>query len=98
MLGSVADAEDVVQDAFMRWHAMDRSAVKNPPAFLRQVITRLSLDVLKAARRTRELYVGPWLPEPVMTPEATRDPGCYTAADASARTVVPARARSLSIT
>jgi RNA polymerase sigma-70 factor (ECF subfamily) len=69
MLGSVADAEDVVQDAFLRWYAMDRSAVKSPPAFLRQVVTRLSLDVLKAARRTRELYVGPWLPEPVMAPE-----------------------------
>ena len=69
MLGSVADAEDVVQEAFLRWHAADRAAVREPGAFLRQVVTRLCLDVLKSARKTREVYVGPWLPEPVFTPE-----------------------------
>lgn len=65
MLGSVADAEDVVQDAFIRWQAADRGVVKEPEAFLRRIVTRLCLDVLKSARRRREIYVGPWLPEPV---------------------------------
>jgi len=69
MLGSVADAEDVVQEAYLRWHACDRTAVHKPEAFLRQVVTRLCLDVLKSARRSREVYVGPWLPEPVFTPD-----------------------------
>jgi RNA polymerase sigma-70 factor (ECF subfamily) len=69
MLGSVADAEDVVQEAFLRWHAADRATVREPEAFLRQVVTRLCLDVLKSARRNREVYVGPWLPEPVFTPD-----------------------------
>lgn len=68
MLGSVADAEDVVQDAFIRWHAADRGAVREPEGFLRRVVTRLCLDHLKSARRRRETYVGPWLPEPVLDP------------------------------
>lgn len=66
MLGSVADAEDVVQEAFIRWHATDRDAVREPEAFLRRVVTRLCLDVLKSAQRKREVYVGPWLPEPLV--------------------------------
>ncbi|WP_458761033.1 sigma-70 family RNA polymerase sigma factor [Afipia sp. TerB] len=66
MLGSVADAEDVVQDAFIRWLDTDRGAVREHEAFLRQVVTRLCLDVLKSARRRRETYVGPWLPEPIV--------------------------------
>ncbi len=66
MLGSVADAEDVVQDAFLRWLAADRTTVRDPAAFLRRVVTRLCLDVLKSARRQRETYIGPWLPEPVV--------------------------------
>jgi RNA polymerase sigma-70 factor, ECF subfamily len=66
MLGSVADAEDVVQDAFLRWHATDRDTVREPEAFLRRVVTRLCLDQLKSARHRRETYVGPWLPEPVV--------------------------------
>ena len=66
MLGSVADAEDVVQDAFLRWLDTDRSAVAVPEAYLVRVTTRLCLDVLKSARRRRETYVGPWLPEPVV--------------------------------
>ncbi|MDF7776231.1 sigma-70 family RNA polymerase sigma factor [Sphingomonas sp. AOB5] len=69
MLGSVADAEDVVQDAFLRWMAADRDAVKEPEAFLRRVVTRLCLDQLKSARARRETYVGPWLPEPVVEAE-----------------------------
>jgi RNA polymerase sigma-70 factor, ECF subfamily len=66
MLGSVADAEDVVQDAFLRWLDVDRDAVREPAAFLRRVVTRLCLDRLKSVRRERETYVGPWLPEPVV--------------------------------
>jgi len=71
MLGSVADAEDVVQDAWLRWSDGDRSAVRVPEAFLRRVVTRLCLDQLKSARRRREEYFGPWLPEPVI--EADED-------------------------
>jgi RNA polymerase sigma-70 factor (ECF subfamily) len=66
MLGSVADAEDVVQEAFIRWMDADRAVVLEPEAWLRRVVYRLSLDVLKSARRRRETYVGPWLPEPVV--------------------------------
>ncbi|PTL84802.1 sigma-70 family RNA polymerase sigma factor [Vitiosangium sp. GDMCC 1.1324] len=73
MLGSVADAEDVVQEAFIRWLATDRDAVLEPEGFLRRVVTRLCLDVLKSARRQRETYVGPWLPEPVVA-KADDDP------------------------
>jgi RNA polymerase sigma-70 factor (ECF subfamily) len=69
MLGSVADAEDVVQDAFLRWMAADRSAVRHPESFLRRTVTRLCLDQLKSARRRREVYPGEWLPEPVIDPE-----------------------------
>ncbi len=71
MLGSVADAEDVVQEAFLRWFNADRDAVREPAAFLRRVVTRLCLDHLKSARHRREAYVGPWLPEPVV--EAAED-------------------------
>ena len=73
MLGSVADAEDVVQDAWLRWQGIDRSTVDEPEAYLRRVVTRLSLDVLKSARRRRETYVGPWLPDPVVEPEEVAD-------------------------
>lgn len=66
MLGSVADAEDVVQDAFLRWLGTDRDSVREPEAFLRRIVTRLCLDQLKSARRRRETYVGTWLPEPVV--------------------------------
>ena len=73
MLGSVADAEDVVQEAYIRWHQTDRSTVREPEAFLRRVVTRVALDVLKSARRKRETYIGPWLPEPVMEDEEEVD-------------------------
>jgi len=66
MLGSVADAEDVVQDAFLRWMATEREAVREPEGFLRRIVTRLCLDQLKSARRRREVYPGPWLPEPLL--------------------------------
>ncbi|MFZ3357585.1 MAG: sigma-70 family RNA polymerase sigma factor [Xanthobacteraceae bacterium] len=66
MLGSIADAEDVVQEAFLRWFDVDRDAVREPEAYLRRVVTRLCLDHLKSARHRRETYIGPWLPEPVV--------------------------------
>jgi RNA polymerase sigma-70 factor (ECF subfamily) len=66
MLGSVAEAEDVVQDAFLRWAGVDRGAIREPEAYLRKLVTRLCLDVLKSARKRRETYVGPWLPEPIV--------------------------------
>jgi RNA polymerase sigma-70 factor (ECF subfamily) len=66
MLGSLADAEDVVQTAYLRWHGADRAAVQNPPAFLRTTVTRLCLDHLDAAKARREQYVGPWLPDPLV--------------------------------
>lgn len=69
MLGSVADAEDVVQDAYMRWLNVKREAVSEPKAYLRTIVARLCLNVLKSARRKRETYIGPWLPEPVFDPE-----------------------------
>ncbi|MEP9357385.1 sigma-70 family RNA polymerase sigma factor [Sphingomonas sp. KR3-1] len=73
MLGSVADAEDVVQDAFLRWLDADRGQVREPEAFLRRVVTRLCLDQLKSARARRETYVGPWLPEPLVEEEEEED-------------------------
>jgi RNA polymerase sigma-70 factor (ECF subfamily) len=66
MLGSRAEAEDAVQDAYLRWHAADRDAVKEPRHFLSTVVTRLCLDRMKSAQARREVYVGPWLPEPVV--------------------------------
>lgn len=66
MLGSRAEAEDMVQEAWLRWHAADRTAVREPRAFLSKTVTRLCLDHLKSARARREEYVGQWLPEPVL--------------------------------
>lgn len=74
MLGSLAEAEDVVQDAFLRWHGADRAAVAEPRAFLSRTVARLCLDRLKSARIRRETYVGPWLPEPVLDTDSL-DPG-----------------------
>lgn len=67
MLGSAMDAEDVVQDAYLRWAAADRKAVRSPKAFLATVVTRLCINRLTSARAERESYIGVWLPEPVMT-------------------------------
>jgi len=66
MLGTVADAEDVVQDAWFRWHARRDGEVDRPEAWLTTVTTRIALDHLRTARRRREAYVGPWLPEPLV--------------------------------
>jgi RNA polymerase sigma-70 factor (ECF subfamily) len=67
MLGATAEAEDVVQEAFARWHQADRSAVRSPAAFLTTVVTRLAIDRLRAADRRRVEYVGPWLPKPLVS-------------------------------
>jgi RNA polymerase sigma-70 factor, ECF subfamily len=69
MLGSVADAEDAVQNAYLRWRRAERTEVRSAEAYLVRTVTRLCLDVLKSARRHRETYLGPWLPEPVVEPE-----------------------------
>lgn len=72
MVGSVADAEDVVQEAYLRLHrARERGeAIASPKAYLTTIVTRLSLDALRSARRRRETYVGPWLPEPLVADAA----------------------------
>ena len=67
MLGSAAEAEDVVQETWVRWQTTDRSVVVKPQAFLTTTATRLAINVLQSARSRRETYVGPWLPEPVDT-------------------------------
>jgi RNA polymerase sigma-70 factor (ECF subfamily) len=67
MLGSAADAEDVVQDVWLRWQTADRGAVRDAGAFLATATTRLAINVAQSARSRREAYVGPWLPEPVDT-------------------------------
>ena len=66
MLGSMSDAEDAVQEAYLRWHATDRDRVSDARAFLMTTTARICLDVLTSARVRREEYVGPWLPEPVL--------------------------------
>jgi RNA polymerase sigma-70 factor (ECF subfamily) len=70
MLGSVAEAEDVIQDAFLRWREVDRSAITEPRAYLARVVSRLCLDRMKSASHRREHYVGTWLPEPVIAEPA----------------------------
>src|SRR6476646_610749 len=69
MLGSASDAEDVLQDAWLRYRRADRSTIRSPKAFATTIVTRLCLDRLQSARTTREEYIGPWLPEPVLTSE-----------------------------
>ncbi|MFE2462528.1 RNA polymerase sigma-70 factor [Streptomyces sp. NPDC059402] len=71
VLGSAAEAEDIVQETWLRWQSTDRSKVHEPAAFLTTVATRLAINVAQSARVRRESYVGPWLPEPVDT---TQDP------------------------
>src|SRR5262249_33899211 len=72
MLGSAAEAEDIVQDVWLRWQTTNRSVVDNPPAFLATATTRLCINVTQSAQSRRETYVGTWLPEPVDT---SADPG-----------------------
>jgi RNA polymerase sigma-70 factor (TIGR02957 family) len=74
MLGSAADAEDVVQETWLRWAAVDRSEVRDPRAYLVRIVTRKALDRLRALARQREEYVGEWLPEPLLTsPDVAED-------------------------
>jgi len=72
MLGSAAEAEDIVQDVWLRWQSTNRSAVENPPAYLATTTTRLCINVSQSAHTRRETYIGQWLPEPVDT---SSDPG-----------------------
>ncbi|MGI8875592.1 MAG: RNA polymerase sigma-70 factor [Egibacteraceae bacterium] len=74
LLGSAEEAEDVVQDAFLRWDGTDRAAIATPAAWLAKVVTNLSLNRLTSARARRERYVGPWLPEPVLTADGALGP------------------------
>ncbi|MEA2168905.1 MAG: polymerase sigma-70 factor, subfamily [Solirubrobacteraceae bacterium] len=67
MLGELTEAEDIVQDAWLRWDQADHAAVRNAEAFLVTITTRLALDRLRSAQKRRETYVGPWLPEPIVT-------------------------------
>lgn len=67
MVGSLADAEDIVSDVWLRWSVADRSAMAKPEAWLTTVATRLAIDWLRSARHRREGYVGPWLPEPIVS-------------------------------
>ena len=84
MLGSIADAEDAVQESYLRWHAADRDKVSDPKAFLMTTTTRICLDVLTSARARREEYVGPWLPEPAVdTPALSPDSRTELAEDLS---------------
>ena len=71
LLGELTEAEDVVQDAWLRWDGADRDTVRNAEPFLVTVTTRLALDRLRSARARREVYVGPWLPEPLVTDPET---------------------------
>ena len=73
VLGSAADAEDAVQDAWLRWSAADRSQVADPRAYLTRIVTNEALAQLRSARHKRESYVGPWLPEPILTSGDTAD-------------------------
>src|SRR5499427_3425835 len=69
MLGSATDAEDVLQDAWLRFSSAGPTNLRSAKAYLTTIVTRLCLDRLKSARATREEYIGPWLPEPVLTSE-----------------------------
>jgi RNA polymerase sigma-70 factor (ECF subfamily) len=73
VLGSAADAEDAVQDAWIRWSSADRSEVADPKAYLARIVTNEALARLRAAQRRREVYAGPWLPEPILT-DSPADP------------------------
>ncbi|ORV93231.1 RNA polymerase subunit sigma-24 [Mycobacterium interjectum] len=73
ILGSAADAEDVVQDAWLKWSAADRGQVADPKAYLSRIGSNLSMERLRSARHKRETYVGPWLPEPILTSADTAE-------------------------
>ncbi|MGH1488735.1 MAG: RNA polymerase sigma factor SigJ [Acidimicrobiales bacterium] len=83
LLGTMTDAEDVLQDVFERWLGADRSAVDNPAAYLTTMTTRASIDRLRSAQSKREIYVGPWLPEPIPTAGDPADPATAAELDES---------------
>ena len=83
MLGSVHDAEDVVQEAMLRWQETDRAVVREPEAWLVSVVTRIAIDRLRRATRERETYPGPWLPEPVADERFAADRSAELASDLS---------------
>jgi len=85
MLGSLVDAEDVVQEAWLRWERADRSTIEHLPGWLTTVTSRLAIDRLRAQRRRREDYVGPWLPEPIVGPWVSADPTAGDPASAVVR-------------
>jgi RNA polymerase sigma factor (sigma-70 family) len=89
MLGTVADAEDAVQDAWLSWSAAPRHDVTDPRRYLARVITNTSLNRLRAARARREAYIGPWLPEPLLSQTAG-----HTGSDVTER---PEMAESVSL-
>ncbi|MFC3499590.1 RNA polymerase sigma-70 factor [Micromonospora krabiensis] len=73
ILGTAADAEDAVQDAWLKWSTADRSRLSEPRAYLVRIVSNLAMDRLRSARARRETYVGPWLPEPILTDGDTAD-------------------------
>jgi RNA polymerase sigma-70 factor (ECF subfamily) len=83
MLGSRADAEDVVQEAYVRWHQAQPGAIENPEAWLVTTATRLAIDRLRRLKTERQAYVGPWLPEPIVTSTPPPDHQLDLAADLS---------------
>lgn len=83
MLGSRADAEDIVQEAYVRWHKTDQRAVENAEAWLVSAATRLAIDRLRRLKTEREAYVGPWLPEPILSDEEMPDRHLELASDLS---------------
>jgi RNA polymerase sigma-70 factor, ECF subfamily len=83
MLGSRADAEDVVQETYVRWHQSQQSGIENPEAWLVTTTTRLAIDRLRRLKTEREAYIGPWLPEPIVTGTPAPDRQLDLAADLS---------------
>lgn len=73
VLGTAVDAEDAVQEAWVKWSAADRSAVADPKAYLARIVSTVAIDKLRSAKARRETYVGPWLPEPILTSTDTAD-------------------------
>jgi RNA polymerase sigma-70 factor (ECF subfamily) len=83
MVASRADAEDIVQDAYLRWHQAERDRIENPEAWLVTTTSRLAIDRLRRLKTEREAYVGAWLPEPIVTPAAAPDRALDLADDLS---------------
>ncbi|MEV6028275.1 RNA polymerase sigma-70 factor [Streptomyces sp. NPDC052036] len=88
ILGSAADAEDAVQDAWLKWSAADRSQVAEPKAYLTRIVSNLALERLRSTRHQRETYVGPWLPEPILTGGDAADAATVTESVSMAMLVV----------